>query len=85
MIGSEIYVGCSNGMLLRFALQADTPNAVSSDISCSDCFGGNVTYSYFYQPESYRIISRQSLPEEKAVDELALAPSISRLLVLSSS
>lgn len=26
--GSEIYVGCSNGELLRFALQADDPNKV---------------------------------------------------------
>ena len=27
--GSEIYVGCSNGELLRFALQADEPMKVS--------------------------------------------------------
>jgi hypothetical protein len=27
-LGSEIYVGCSNGELLRFALQADDPNKV---------------------------------------------------------
>lgn len=26
--GSEIYVGCSNGELIRFALQADDPNKV---------------------------------------------------------
>ena len=26
--GSEIYVGCSNGELLRFALQADDPTKV---------------------------------------------------------
>lgn len=27
-VGSEIYVGCSNGELLRFTLQADDPNKV---------------------------------------------------------
>jgi hypothetical protein len=27
-VGSELYVGCSNGELLRFALQADDPNKV---------------------------------------------------------
>lgn len=27
--GSEIYVGCSNGELIRFALQADDPSKVS--------------------------------------------------------
>ena len=27
--GSEIYVGCSNGELIRFALQADDPGKVS--------------------------------------------------------
>jgi hypothetical protein len=27
-LGSEIYVGCSNGELLRFALQADDPTKV---------------------------------------------------------
>lgn len=27
-LGSEIYVGCSNGDLLRFALQADDPSKV---------------------------------------------------------
>ncbi|KAF7970539.1 hypothetical protein HWV62_23701 [Athelia sp. TMB] len=29
-IGSEIYIGCSNGELLRFALLADDPNKVES-------------------------------------------------------
>ena len=28
--GSEIYAGCSNGELIRFALQADDPNKVNS-------------------------------------------------------
>lgn len=28
-LGSEIYVGCSNGELIRFALQADDPNKVN--------------------------------------------------------
>ncbi|KAI0765869.1 hypothetical protein BD413DRAFT_615407 [Trametes elegans] len=60
-IGSEIYVGCSNGELLRFALQANVADA----------------------PDSYTLLSRQSIPNEKPVDEIVLAPSISRALVLS--
>ncbi|KAI0659895.1 hypothetical protein C8Q70DRAFT_1053706 [Cubamyces menziesii] len=60
-IGSEIYVGCSNGELLRFALQ------------------GNATDSQ----ETYTLLSRQSIPNEKPIDEIVLAPSISRALVLS--
>ncbi|KAI0331783.1 hypothetical protein GY45DRAFT_1353196 [Cubamyces sp. BRFM 1775] len=59
-IGSEIYVGCSNGELLRFALQ------------------GNTTDS-----QEYTLLSRQSIPNEKPIDEIVLAPSISRALVLS--
>ncbi|KAJ7634720.1 hypothetical protein FB45DRAFT_790024 [Roridomyces roridus] len=60
-LGSEIYVGYSNGELIRFALQADDPNTL----------------------ESYSIISRQSVPGDKAVEEIVLLPSISRALVLS--
>jgi hypothetical protein len=29
--GSEIYAGCSNGELIRFALQADDPSKVRSE------------------------------------------------------
>ncbi|KAJ6612669.1 hypothetical protein B0H10DRAFT_2051428 [Mycena sp. CBHHK59/15] len=60
-LGSEIYVGCANGELIRFALQADDPNTL----------------------EAYSIISRQSVPNDKPVDEIVLLPSISRALVLS--
>ncbi|KAJ7741453.1 hypothetical protein DFH07DRAFT_751107 [Mycena maculata] len=60
-LGSEIYVGGSNGELIRFALQADDPNSL----------------------ETYSIISRQSVPNEKPIDEIVLLPSISRALVLS--
>ncbi|KAI0754156.1 hypothetical protein C8Q80DRAFT_1216334 [Daedaleopsis nitida] len=60
-IGSEIYVGTSNGELMRYALQAN--NAGS--------------------PESYTLLSRQSVPNDKPIDEIVLAPSISRALVLS--
>ncbi|KAL0067489.1 hypothetical protein AAF712_005479 [Marasmius tenuissimus] len=35
--------------------------------------------------ESYQLLSRQSLPNEKSVDEIVLLPSISRVLVLSGS
>ncbi|KAH9848717.1 hypothetical protein C2E23DRAFT_888782 [Lenzites betulinus] len=60
-IGSEIYVGCSNGELLRFALQGKTPDST----------------------DAYTLLSRQSIPNEKSIDEIVLAPSISRALVLS--
>ncbi|RPD60228.1 hypothetical protein L226DRAFT_555130 [Lentinus tigrinus ALCF2SS1-7] len=60
-IGSEIYVGCSNGELLRYALQANNPES----------------------PETYTLLSRQSVPNDKPVDEIVLAPSISRALILS--
>ncbi|KAI0320596.1 hypothetical protein OF83DRAFT_557224 [Amylostereum chailletii] len=59
-LGSEIYVGCSNGELLRFALQVNDPD----------------------QPESYSLLSRQTLPAPKPIDEIILVPSISRALVL---
>ncbi|KAK7047403.1 hypothetical protein VNI00_006634 [Paramarasmius palmivorus] len=59
--GSEIYVGCSNGELIRYALQANDPNKIAS----------------------YTILSRQSLPNDKPVEEIVLLPSISRALVLS--
>ncbi|THU80066.1 hypothetical protein K435DRAFT_823770 [Dendrothele bispora CBS 962.96] len=61
--GSEIYVGCSNGELMRFALQADDPNKL----------------------ESYTILSRQSLPNEKPIDDILLVPSIMRALVQSDN
>ncbi|CDO71042.1 hypothetical protein BN946_scf184844.g46 [Trametes cinnabarina] len=60
-IGSEIYIGCSNGELLRYALHSSTSES----------------------PESYTLLSRQSTPNEKPVDEIVLAPSISRALVLA--
>ncbi|EPQ52370.1 hypothetical protein GLOTRDRAFT_65249 [Gloeophyllum trabeum ATCC 11539] len=60
-LGSEIYIGCSNGELLRYALQADNPNT----------------------PESYQLLSRQSLPNARPIEEIALLPSISRALIFS--
>ncbi|KAG5732330.1 Transforming growth factor-beta receptor-associated protein 1 [Termitomyces sp. T112] len=59
--GSEIYAGCSNGELIRFALQADDPNKL----------------------ESYSILSRQAVPNEKPVDEIVLVPCLGRAFILS--
>ncbi|KAG6847009.1 hypothetical protein H0H93_010620 [Arthromyces matolae] len=59
--GSEIYVGCSNGELVRFALQADDPNKL----------------------ESYNILSRQIVPNEKPVDDIVLVPCLGRAFILS--
>ncbi|KAG6902189.1 hypothetical protein C0995_003285 [Termitomyces sp. Mi166 len=58
--GSEIYVGCSNGELIRFALQAEDPNKVSPPI-----------------------LSRQTVPNEKSVDEIILVPCLGRAFILS--
>ena len=74
--GSEIYVGCSNGEVLLFALQANGPNQVCSGHSSS-------SRSDDTQPESYTLLSRQMLPTGKPVDEIVLTPSISKALVLS--
>ncbi|KAG6918355.1 hypothetical protein DXG01_015004 [Tephrocybe rancida] len=59
--GSEIYVGCSNGELIRFALQADDPNKL----------------------ESYCVLSRQTIPNEKPIDEIVLVPCLGRAFILS--
>ncbi|KAF4564585.1 hypothetical protein EYR40_010751 [Pleurotus pulmonarius] len=60
-LGSEIYIGGSEGQLIRFALQADNPHEL----------------------QSYQILSHQTLPLNKPIEEIALIPSISRALVYS--
>jgi vacuolar protein sorting-associated protein 3 len=77
--GSEIYVGCSNGEVLLFALQAKGPDQVRS----RHCTRSFLHRSDSTQPETYTLVSRQMLPTGKAVDEIVLAPSISKALVLS--
>ena len=79
--GSEIYVGCSNGDLIRFALQADDPNVV--------CW---LNYNYsssadsrLCQLESYSVLSRQTLPNNKPIEEIVLIPSLSRAFILSGT
>ncbi|KIJ61532.1 hypothetical protein HYDPIDRAFT_176932 [Hydnomerulius pinastri MD-312] len=61
-LGSEVYVGCTDGELLRYALQADNDPG---------------------KLESYSLLSRQSLPNGKPIDELVLIPYLSRVLILS--
>jgi hypothetical protein len=77
--GSEIYVGCSNGEILLFALQANGPDQVRS----RHCTRSSSHRSDSTQPETYTLVSRQMLPTGKAVDEIVLTPSISKALVLS--
>ncbi|KIY53605.1 hypothetical protein FISHEDRAFT_32990, partial [Fistulina hepatica ATCC 64428] len=60
-LGGEIYIGCSNGELLRFTFQSNGPD----------------------EPPSYTILSRQTLPTGKQIDEIVLLPSIWRAIVLS--
>ncbi|KAF8137395.1 hypothetical protein EV363DRAFT_1317857 [Boletus edulis] len=61
-LGSEVYVGCTNGELLRYALQVEPDST---------------------KQESYSLLSRQSLPNGKPIDELVLIPYMSRVLILS--
>jgi len=77
--GSEIYVGCSNGEVLLFALQANGPDQVRSRL----CTRSSSHRSDSTQPETYTLVTRQMLPTGKAVDEIVLTPSISKALVLS--
>lgn len=77
LAGSEVYVGCSNGQLLRFALQADNPDTVSYRIMSLI-----TVLTTRRQPESYTLLSRQSLPVEKPITDLVLIPCISRAMVL---
>ncbi|KAH7878687.1 uncharacterized protein C8R40DRAFT_1167411 [Lentinula edodes] len=62
-LGTELYIGCSNGELMRFSLQGGDSN----------------------KAESYTILSRQSVPNDKAVEDIVLLPSISRALVFSDN
>ncbi|KAF9225922.1 hypothetical protein BS17DRAFT_777879 [Gyrodon lividus] len=61
--GSEVYVGCFNGELLRYSLPAEA--------------------DFTKQLESYTLLSRQSLPNGKPIDDLILIPYLSRVLILS--
>ncbi|KAF9239787.1 hypothetical protein BU15DRAFT_46304 [Melanogaster broomeanus] len=61
-LGSEVYVGCSNGELLRYTLRTESDPT---------------------ELESYTLLSRQSLPNGKPIDELILIPYLSRVLILS--
>ncbi|KAF9528703.1 hypothetical protein CPB83DRAFT_854136 [Crepidotus variabilis] len=61
-LGSEIYVGCSNGNLLRFALH-DSGDKL----------------------QSYTLLSGQTIPGDKPIDDIVLIPSLSRALILSDS
>ncbi|KAG2133714.1 hypothetical protein DEU56DRAFT_810324 [Suillus clintonianus] len=59
--GSEIYVGCSNGELLRYALHPDADPT---------------------KLDAYALLSQQSHPSGKQIDELILVPCIARALIL---
>ncbi|KAG1823674.1 CNH domain-containing protein [Suillus subaureus] len=60
-LGSEIYVGCSNGELLRYALHPDADPT---------------------KLDAYALLSQQSHPSGKQIDELILVPCIARALIL---
>ncbi|KAG2069585.1 hypothetical protein BDR04DRAFT_1101478 [Suillus decipiens] len=60
-LGSEIYVGCSTGKLLRYALHPDADPT---------------------KLDAYALLSQQSHPSGKQIDELILVPCIARALIL---
>lgn len=67
---------------MRFALQADDPNTVS-------CRNFSYVIQHLMLTEtrsqlpSYALLSRQTLPNEKPIEEIVLVPGISRALILS--
>ncbi|KAI6168302.1 hypothetical protein EDD17DRAFT_1466369 [Pisolithus thermaeus] len=77
-LGSEIYVGCTNGSLLRYTLQVgpDSPGEHAGTIT--SCFSIVIR-----RPESYTLSSRQNFPSGKPIDELVLIPCLSRALIFS--
>ncbi|KZT66232.1 hypothetical protein DAEQUDRAFT_752200 [Daedalea quercina L-15889] len=60
-LGSEIYVGCSNGELLRFSIQPQ---------------GAAV-------PDSYGLLSRQAVVNDRPIQGITLLPSLYRALILA--
>ncbi|KAF8269502.1 hypothetical protein EI94DRAFT_1799181 [Lactarius quietus] len=76
--GSEIYAGCSNGDLLRLALQMNGPSEPT--ISVSPLHTVLMTTA---QPGSYALAFRKTLPTRKSVEEIVLTPGISRAFVFS--
>ncbi|EJD51168.1 hypothetical protein AURDEDRAFT_57070, partial [Auricularia subglabra TFB-10046 SS5] len=63
-IGRDLYVGCANGRLIRFALQE---------------------HPHRSKPAGYRFVSQHVMPGNKPVDDIALAPTVQKILVQSDS
>ncbi|GJJ14976.1 hypothetical protein Clacol_009246 [Clathrus columnatus] len=61
--GTELYIGCSNGSLLRYAF-------ISSLVD---------------PPEGYQLLTHQSLPSNKPIEQIYIAASVEQVLVLSDS
>ncbi|KAF8499515.1 hypothetical protein JB92DRAFT_3099258 [Gautieria morchelliformis] len=59
-LGSELYVGCSDGSILRYAFV--------------DSLGSSA--------ESYQLLTHQALPSGHAIEQIVLAPSVEKALVL---
>jgi len=80
-LGSEVYVGCTNGELIRYALQPEPDSTKVSPVERVPTASCHVALCP--QQESYSLLSRQSLPNGKPIDELVLIPYMSRMLILS--
>ncbi|KAG1903119.1 CNH domain-containing protein [Suillus fuscotomentosus] len=91
--GSEIYVGCSNGELLRYALQPDADPTKILSFSCIPPLDYSLLFLLFHnsslrhhaniaQLDAYALLSQQSHPSGKQIDELILVPCIARVLIL---
>ncbi|KAH7098333.1 hypothetical protein BKA62DRAFT_713277 [Auriculariales sp. MPI-PUGE-AT-0066] len=63
-LGKDLYVGCSNGTVVRFALQE---------------------HPHRSQPSGYKYVSSLGMPGGKPIVEIALAPTVSKILVQSDA
>lgn len=78
-LGNELYIGCSNGSLLRYAF--------------IDNLGDSVRFLHMtsfktllmlpLKLESYQLLTHQSLPSSKPIEQIYIAASVEQVLVLS--
>lgn len=74
-LGSDIYVGCANGDIMRLGMKAAESGQVFPPKFTKDT-------PDTVQLESYQLLSRQNISANGGVEEIVLLPSISRALVL---
>lgn len=77
----DIYVGCSDGTLIRYSVRDDDSGSVRWRLDKSH----TTVYKseYLVQGDPYTVASQQSVPGNKAIDKITLVPLHSKALVLS--